>query len=73
VLVTKRIFWATKKLEIHLSDEDQIKQEQRQRQWDEIAKNLTVYEAPIELPSQQAKQTGEGEQLNDGRVSAATR
>lgn len=57
----KRIFWATKKLEIAPSEN---------KTPDFDVSKLIIYENTSELPSQQAKQTGEGEQLDDGRVSA---
>ena len=64
-MVDKRIFWATKKLEIPASGDDK-------QRWFPIG-NITVYENIEDLPeppSQQAKQTGAGEQRVDGRVSA---
>lgn len=57
----KRIFWATKKMEIP-------PRENPIPEFD--ISNLHVYEISPEPPSQQAKQTGVGEQDVDGRVGA---
>jgi hypothetical protein len=59
----KRIFWATKSIEILGPSK-----------WDNIPEfdisNLHIYENLPEPPSQQHKQTGAGEQGCDGRVVA---
>jgi hypothetical protein len=64
-MVDKRIFWATKKLDISALPGNEKKLMP--------IGNITVYENIEDLPeppSQQAKQTGAGEQRVDGRVSA---
>lgn len=62
----KRIFMAT--VGIKFTDAEKLSKIEGLQQFD--IKNLTIYENPIELPSQQTKQVGVGEQCDDDRVSA---